>query len=199
MMDLTTFGDSKRTFITDAYDHNCDTCENNGKGADKCRFLENGICNYVPIIRPVSNTIKCHECIYATRKDDLKSNVSTYECSIGKFFADCNAFVAKDRRIPLPTVETEKPSEVKHMIHKIKIMESFADAVYFGDKTFEVRQNDRGYQKGDLVQFTVLHNSDKCEMISHPLMEQTYEITYVLAGWGIEDGYVVFGIRKVAG
>lgn len=85
------------------------------------------------------------------------------------------------------------------MTHKIKILESFADAVVRGDKTFEVRKNDRGYQKGDLVQFTVLYDSDKCEMCSHPLMEQTYEITYVLSGWGIEDGYVVFGIRKVAG
>lgn len=85
------------------------------------------------------------------------------------------------------------------MMHKIKILESFADAVYRGYKTFEVRKNDRGYQKGDLVQFTVLYDSDKCEMISHPLMKQTYEITYVLAGWGIEDGYVVFGIRKVGG
>ena len=37
------------------------------------------------------------------------------------------------------------------MEHQIKILESFADAVYSGEKNFEVRKNDRGYQKGDVV------------------------------------------------
>lgn len=83
------------------------------------------------------------------------------------------------------------------MTHCIKIRESFADAVNRGDKTFEVRKNDRGYQKGDIVKFTVLYDSDGCEMISHPLMNKKYEITYVLSGWGIEDGYCVFGIKQI--
>ena len=83
------------------------------------------------------------------------------------------------------------------MIHTIKIMESFAEAVFRGEKTFEVRKNDRGYQRGDYVQFKVLYDSDGLEMLDHPLSKQTYEITYVLNGWGLQDGYVVFGIRKV--
>lgn len=83
------------------------------------------------------------------------------------------------------------------MTHKIKIRESFADAVNRGDKTFEVRKNDRGYQKGDVVQFVVLYDSDGLEMINHPLNEKEYEITYVLSGWGIEDGYCVFGIKPM--
>ena len=81
-------------------------------------------------------------------------------------------------------------------LHRIKILESFANAVYSGDKTFEVRKNDRGYQKGDYVDFIVLYDSDKCEYIDHPLSKKRYEITYVLSGWGIEDGYCVFGIRQ---
>ena len=81
------------------------------------------------------------------------------------------------------------------MVHAIKIRESFADAVNRGDKTFEVRKNDRGYQKGDTVRFIVLYDSDGCKMVSHPLMKKEYEITYVLNGWGIEDGYCVFGIK----
>ena len=85
----------------------------------------------------------------------------------------------------------------RRMVHAIKIRESFADAVNRGDKTFEVRKNDRGYQKGDTVRFIVLYDSDGCEMISHPLMKKEYEITYVLSGWGIEDGYCVFGIKPI--
>lgn len=81
------------------------------------------------------------------------------------------------------------------MIHTIKIRESFADAVSCGDKTFEVRRNDRGYQKGDAVRFIVLYDSDGTEMISHPLMEKEYEITYVLSGWGIKEDFCVFGIK----
>lgn len=83
------------------------------------------------------------------------------------------------------------------MQHNIKILESFATAILTGDKTFEVRKNDRGYQKGDTVKFTVLYDSDKLEMTHHPLNKRKYEITYVLNGWGIEDGYVAFGIRPV--
>lgn len=83
------------------------------------------------------------------------------------------------------------------MKHTIKIKESFAEAVLDGDKTFEVRKNDRGYQKGDSIKFIVLYDSDGCEMIDHPLSKCLYEITYVLSGWGIEDGYCVFGIKKV--
>jgi len=83
------------------------------------------------------------------------------------------------------------------MTHQIKIRESFAEAVLQGIKTFEVRKNDRGYQKGDLVCFKVLYDSDGLEMIDHPLSKLCYEITYVLNGWGIEDGYVVFGIKRL--
>ena len=83
------------------------------------------------------------------------------------------------------------------MVHNIKIRQSFAEAVLNGDKIFEVRKNDRGYQKGDLICFTVLYDSDGLEMVNHPLHNKCYEITYVLSGWGIEDGYCVFGIKPV--
>lgn len=84
------------------------------------------------------------------------------------------------------------------MTHRIKIRESFADAVYRGDKTFEVRKNDRGYNRGDLVEFTVLYDADGCENMGHPLGKIPYEITYVLSGCGIKEDYVVFGIKPIA-
>lgn len=37
------------------------------------------------------------------------------------------------------------------MLHKIKTWPQFFDAVADGTKTFELRENDRGYQKGDEV------------------------------------------------
>lgn len=81
------------------------------------------------------------------------------------------------------------------MTHKIKIQEQFADAVASGEKTFEVRMNDRSYQRGDYVEFTVVFEGHT--MTNHPLSKQQYEITYVLSGWGLKEGYVAFGIKRV--
>lgn len=80
--------------------------------------------------------------------------------------------------------------------HKIKIREDFADAVLSGDKCFEVREDDRNYQRGDLVQFSVISEPPYNIYLSHPLNEVTYEITYVLHGWGLKEGYVAFGIAR---
>ena len=80
-------------------------------------------------------------------------------------------------------------------IHKLKILADFADAVVMEQKTFEVRKNDRGFQKGDVVFFVCVDKGGNG--LIHDINEKTYEITYVLNGWGIENGYVVFGIREI--
>lgn len=49
-----------------------------------------------------------------------------------------------------------KSCTVERKLHKIKIREEFADDVLNGDKCSEVRENDRGYQKGDFIQFDVI-------------------------------------------
>lgn len=82
------------------------------------------------------------------------------------------------------------------MIHELKIFKSFADAIISGDKTFEVRHNDRGFQKGDKVRFNVEDHSEKSE--DHPISKKLYEITYVLNSWGINEGFVVFSIKEAA-
>ena len=82
-------------------------------------------------------------------------------------------------------------------IHEIKLINNFADAVLSGEKNFEIRENDRGYQKGDLVRFAVIDKNGK--LVYHHLNEwlkHTYQITYVLNGWGLKDNYVVFGIKE---
>jgi len=79
--------------------------------------------------------------------------------------------------------------------HKLKLLEQFADVVYSGEKPFEIRENDRGFQKGDTVEFDVRDKAGL--MVTHPLGRERFEITYVLSGWGLKDGWVVFGIRKI--
>ena len=79
--------------------------------------------------------------------------------------------------------------------HEIKLAQEYQDAVLCGDKTFEVRYNDRGYQKGDFVKFHIVNRKNVIE----PLEKKLFEITYVLSGWHIDPDYVVFGIREVEG
>ena len=81
------------------------------------------------------------------------------------------------------------------MIHNLKIKEQFADAIASGDKTFEVRYNDRGFQKGDYVTFTVIDDWDLS--IQHVITDKLYKIIYVLNVWPVTAGYVVFSIREV--
>lgn len=79
-------------------------------------------------------------------------------------------------------------------VHNLKILNDFADGVVAKDKTFEVRENDRGYQKGDFIKFQAV---DNLKIANHHIINnQLYEITYVLSGWGIKEGYVVLGIKE---
>lgn len=82
-------------------------------------------------------------------------------------------------------------------IHTLKLRVEFADAVEDGTKNFEIRENDRGFQKGDLVQFRVVTALGTHISMYGELEEKLYEITYVLSGWGLKNGYVVFGIKEV--
>ena len=80
-------------------------------------------------------------------------------------------------------------------VHELKIQEEFADAVYVGDKTFELRYNDCGYQKGDLIKFQAI--DDIKSKTYHPINNLLYEITYVINGWGLKEEYVALAIREV--
>ena len=85
-------------------------------------------------------------------------------------------------------------------VHILKINEEYADSVLFGDTNFEVRINDRGFQKGDIVKFIPIYKIDSCEIMTHPLQKKEYEITYVLGSFrGLADGYVAFGIKEIEG
>lgn len=81
--------------------------------------------------------------------------------------------------------------------HELKLLWSFENDILDGLKTFEIRENDRGFQKGDLVKFKVADTRVN-PSINHPIEDKVYEITYVLNGWGIKNGFVVFGIKEYA-
>lgn len=81
------------------------------------------------------------------------------------------------------------------MIHTIKLRAEFCDAVLYGDKCFEIRYNDRDYKVGDIIHFKPV-NADGTEYY-HRITNRVYKITYVIGGWGLKDGFVVFGIKEI--
>lgn len=82
---------------------------------------------------------------------------------------------------------------MKNAFHTLKIEERFARRIHQGEKTCEVRKDDRDFQKGDIIFFQInLFHDGEWEM-------KQYEITHVLRGgaYGIEQGYVVLSIRPL--
>lgn len=81
--------------------------------------------------------------------------------------------------------------------HELKTWPAYFDAVQRGEKTFEVRRDDRGFQKGDVVRL-------RCWIPGAVTSgryrgdEITLQISYVLTGgqFGIEPGYVVLGLKE---
>lgn len=79
-------------------------------------------------------------------------------------------------------------------MRRLKILDSFANDVLDGSKSFELRYNDRNYQRGDYVKFVVV--GEDGDRQAHPLNDVLFRVVYVLGGWGLKDGYVALGLKK---
>lgn len=100
--------------------------------------------------------------------------------------------------------------------HILKVEHEYMDALQSGEKTFEVRHDDRGFQKGDKLtlcrygrdrsggsvnQYGFLNSAGRV-VSSYPMSGSVdrveRRITYILTGgqFGIEAGYVVLGLKK---
>ena len=89
--------------------------------------------------------------------------------------------------------------------HKLKCWPSYFEAIERGDKNFEVRRDDRGFQRGDTL---ILQKFDpekhKYEMdgftFSAKPIELRRTILYVLTGgqFGIQSGHVVMALAPAA-
>ncbi len=85
--------------------------------------------------------------------------------------------------------------------HELKCWDVYYDAISSGEKTFDVRRDDRGFQKGDIL---ILKRWDR-ERNNFTRHIHNYEpysirrkIKYILTGgqFGIEPGFVVLGLAK---
>lgn len=88
------------------------------------------------------------------------------------------------------------------MNHELKTLPVFFKEILSGNKTAEMRRDDKCFQKGDIV--TLREYDPK----KHALTDCCYtgqeilvEITHVLHGeeWGIKDGYAMLSFKKISG
>jgi len=94
--------------------------------------------------------------------------------------------------------------------HTLKTWPAYFDAVKRGEKTFEIRRDDRGFQKGDILVLQrtrpdclseVEYQFGRSEMSGNPAAryELRKRIGYVLTGgqFGIEPGFVVMALEDI--
>ena len=86
--------------------------------------------------------------------------------------------------------------------HKLKTDSEVFQAVVEGRKTFEIRFNDRDFKVGDeLVLLETIHTGEQMKH-GKPLLYSGNElrktVSYVLSGYGLQDGWVILGITPRA-
>lgn len=77
------------------------------------------------------------------------------------------------------------------MKHELKCVEPYFQHILDGDKTFELRFNDRGFQKGDTL---ILCETNQRGYYSGRRLSLC--VTYVLSGVWLADGHVAIGFQK---
>jgi ASC-1-like (ASCH) protein len=74
-------------------------------------------------------------------------------------------------------------------VHQLKIEDCYLKAKIAGEKLFEIRVNDRFYQKGDMVVYTEYRTGGE-------VWKHEYEITCV-TNYAQNTGFCVFGEKHI--
>ena len=76
------------------------------------------------------------------------------------------------------------------MIHELKILPEYFEDILSGEKTFEIRKNDRTYNKGDMLalnEYTQDGYTGRCMLV---------QITYILTGTTfLPEGFCCISFR----
>lgn len=89
------------------------------------------------------------------------------------------------------------------MQHELKILPQYFKEVVNGNKTFEIRKNDRGFKVGDTLLLKEYYS--ECREFKHLEPSKGYtgdeitkEVSYILEGgqYGLEEGYCILGLKQ---
>lgn len=82
------------------------------------------------------------------------------------------------------------------MTHDLKVWPEFWQAVYRGEKAFELRRDDRGYRVGDELRLREWDPRGG-DYTGNALTRHVSYICRDMPQWGLEPGYAILGLSVV--
>ena len=79
------------------------------------------------------------------------------------------------------------------MLHRLKILPEYYEAVKSGEKTFEIRRNDRGFTPGDEL---ILQEYDGKKLTGRRLRRRCGYIYEGVGKYGLRTGYCVIALKR---
>lgn len=81
-------------------------------------------------------------------------------------------------------------------LHELKTLSVYFSPIWEGEKTFEVRRDDRGFQKGDKLWLREFIPNARTPREQYTGRNCHVEVLWILTGgqMGIESGYVVMAV-----
>lgn len=82
-------------------------------------------------------------------------------------------------------------------VHRLKSWARFWDAVFQGNKTFEIRKDDRDFEVGDILELVRVAQVSPHEPTDEPpriLYKRVSYISCSVPAFGLEPGYVVLAL-----
>lgn len=128
-----------------------------------------------------------------TSCDQYKNRTEAYKTDEQRYSEEQDA-IDRETKKKLREMEQEEkmqniPSDTQETgqkVHQIRLAKSYFDDVANGIKTFELRKNDRGYKKGDILEMMEFADGKNTGRMVRVL------VTYILEDYtGIEDGYCI--------
>lgn len=83
--------------------------------------------------------------------------------------------------------------------HELKVVPPYIHAISSGEKKFEVRRDDRGFQRGDILWLRE-YDASKSSPLRYTGNDEYVQVDWILTGgqFGIEPGYVVMSISVLS-
>ena len=128
-----------------------------------------------------------------TSCDQYKNRADAYKTEEQRYNEEQDAIDRETKKKLREQAEEEKmnnlPSDTQEngqKVHHIKLGATFFEEVASGEKTFELRKNDRGYKKGDILEMMEFKDGKNTGRTVRVL------VTYILEEFaGLEDGYCI--------
>ena len=134
-----------------------------------------------------------------TSCDQYKNRTEAYKTDEQRYSEEQDA-IDRETKKKLREMEQEEkmqnlPSDTQETgqkVHQIRLAKSYFDDVANGIKTFELRRNDRGYKKGDILEMMEFADGKNTGRTVRVL------VTYILEDYtGIEDGYCIMATKLI--